>query len=111
MILRGTNFAILCPTYEEFCPAQAPNLRTLIIAIGEVGNGLRLLEFEKGVAASIDDTNSAELVDYERSRAAGQAAQPGVVNRKTRWKTLASYWPLKSMVKGEIRNPLVLIAW
>jgi hypothetical protein len=37
--------------------------------------GLRLLEFECGIAANIDDTNSAELVDYESSRAAGQAAR------------------------------------
>jgi len=37
--------------------------------------GLRLLEFETGLASNIDDTNSAELVDYEASRIAGQAAR------------------------------------
>src|SRR3569832_1180373 len=32
---------------------------------------LRLLEFENENTTNIDDTNSAELVDYETSRAAG----------------------------------------
>ncbi len=35
--------------------------------------GLRLLEFECGVDANIDDAHAAELVDYETSRTAGQA--------------------------------------
>lgn len=43
--------------------------------------GLRLLEFECGIAANIDDTNSAELVDYESSRAAGQAARLAMLIR------------------------------
>lgn len=43
--------------------------------------GLRLLEFECGVATNIDDTNSAELVDYEFSRAAGQAARLAMLIR------------------------------
>lgn len=43
--------------------------------------GLRLLEFECGVSANIDDTNSAELVDYESSRAAGQAARLAMLIR------------------------------
>ncbi|MGH9444351.1 MAG: helix-turn-helix transcriptional regulator [Terriglobia bacterium] len=43
--------------------------------------GLRLLEFESGVAANIDDANSAELVDYEISRAAGQAARLAMLIR------------------------------
>jgi hypothetical protein len=43
--------------------------------------GLRLLEFECGIAANIDDTNSVELVDYESSRAAGQAARLAMLIR------------------------------
>jgi predicted DNA-binding transcriptional regulator AlpA len=43
--------------------------------------GLRLFEFESGVAANIDDANSAELVDYEISRAAGQAARLAMLIR------------------------------
>src|ERR1700733_8076008 len=43
--------------------------------------GLRLLEFECGIAANIDDTSSAELVDYETSRAAGQAARLAMLIR------------------------------
>lgn len=43
--------------------------------------GLRLLEFECGIAANIDDTNSAELVDYEFSRSAGQAARLAMLIR------------------------------
>jgi hypothetical protein len=43
--------------------------------------GLRLLEFECGIAANIDDTSSAELVDYESSRAAGQAARLAMLIR------------------------------
>jgi hypothetical protein len=43
--------------------------------------GLRLLEFECGVAANIDDTNSAELVDYELSRSAGQSARLAMLIR------------------------------
>lgn len=43
--------------------------------------GLRLLEFECGIASNIDDTNSAELVDYEASRAAGQAARLAMLIR------------------------------
>jgi hypothetical protein len=41
----------------------------------DVRVGLRLLEFETGLASNIDDTHSAELVDYEISRIAGQAAR------------------------------------
>jgi hypothetical protein len=37
--------------------------------------GLRLLEFETGVSSNIDDSHSAELVDYEASRTAGQAGR------------------------------------
>jgi len=43
--------------------------------------GLRLLEFECGVASNIDDTHSAELVDYEASRTAGQAARLAMLIR------------------------------
>ncbi len=43
--------------------------------------GLRLLEFECGVTANIDDTNSAELVDYELSRATGQSARLAMLIR------------------------------
>jgi len=43
--------------------------------------GLRLLEFECGVAANIDDTNSAELVDYELSRSTGQGARLAMLIR------------------------------
>jgi hypothetical protein len=41
--------------------------------------GLRLLELETGVSSNIDDTHSAELVDYEASRTAGQAARMAVL--------------------------------
>ena len=37
--------------------------------------GLRLLEFECGISTNIDATHSAELVDYELSRIAGQSAR------------------------------------
>jgi predicted DNA-binding transcriptional regulator AlpA len=43
--------------------------------------GLRLLEFECGVDANIDDMHSAELVDYEASRTAGQAARLAMLIR------------------------------
>jgi predicted DNA-binding transcriptional regulator AlpA len=43
--------------------------------------GLRLLEFECGVSANIDDTHSAELVDYEASRSVGQAARLAMLIR------------------------------
>ena len=51
------------------------------MAKNSVRIGLRLLEFECGIAANIDDTNSAELVDYETSRAAGQAARLAMLIR------------------------------
>jgi len=43
--------------------------------------GLRLLELECGIASNIDDQNSAELVDYELSRAAGQSARLAMLIR------------------------------
>lgn len=43
--------------------------------------GLRLLEFECGVHANVDDSHSAELVDYETSRTAGQAARIAMLVR------------------------------
>ncbi len=43
--------------------------------------GLRLLEFECGVHANVDDSHSAELVDYEASRTAGQAARLAMLVR------------------------------
>ena len=43
--------------------------------------GLRLLEMECGIEANIDDTNSAELVDYEVSRAMGQSARLAMLIR------------------------------
>lgn len=43
--------------------------------------GLRLLEFECGVETNIDDMHSAELVDYEASRTAGQAARLAMLVR------------------------------
>jgi hypothetical protein len=43
--------------------------------------GLRLLEFECGVDANIDDTHAAELVDYEVSRSTGQAARLAMLIR------------------------------
>jgi len=43
--------------------------------------GLRLLEFECGVDANIDDMHAAELVDYEASRTAGQAARLAMLIR------------------------------
>ena len=45
------------------------------MAQNSVRVGLRLLEFECGIASNIDDANSAELVDYDISRSAGQAAR------------------------------------
>ena len=53
-----------------------PNMGTDGVRIG-----LRLLELECGIAANIDDTNSAELVDYEISRAAGQSARLAMLIR------------------------------
>ncbi len=46
-----------------------------------VSIGLRLLEFECGVATNVDDSHSAELVDYELSRTAGQAARLAMLIR------------------------------
>ena len=43
--------------------------------------GLRLLEFECGVSSNVDDSHSAELVDYELSRTAGQAARLAMLIR------------------------------
>lgn len=43
--------------------------------------GLRLLEFECGVHANVDVSHSAELVDYEASRTAGQAARVAMLIR------------------------------
>lgn len=43
--------------------------------------GLRLLEFECGVETNIDDMHAAELVDYEASRTAGQAARLAMLIR------------------------------
>jgi hypothetical protein len=43
--------------------------------------GLRLLEFECGITTNIDDSHSAELVDYEVSRTAGQAARLAMLIR------------------------------
>ena len=43
--------------------------------------GLRLLEFECGVQSNVDDSHSAELVDYELSRTAGQAARLAMLVR------------------------------
>ncbi len=43
--------------------------------------GLRLLEFECGVDANIEDMHAAELVDYEVSRTAGQAARLAMLIR------------------------------
>jgi hypothetical protein len=43
--------------------------------------GLRLLEFECGVHANVDDSHSAELVDYEMSRTAGQSARLAMLIR------------------------------
>lgn len=51
------------------------------MAQNSVRIGLRLLEFECGIASNIDDANSAELVDYETSRAAGQAARLAMLIR------------------------------
>ncbi len=51
------------------------------MAQNSVRIGLRLLEFECGVASNIDDANSAELVDYETSRSAGQAARLAMLIR------------------------------
>jgi hypothetical protein len=51
------------------------------MAIDRTRIGLRLLEFETGVASNIDDTNSAELVDYYASRTAGQAARLAMLIR------------------------------
>jgi hypothetical protein len=69
---------------------------------GNVGNdatriGLRLLELESGIASNIDDQNSAELVDYEVSRATGQSARlamlirgQDVIEDETRLKKIAA---------------------
>ena len=46
-----------------------------------IKTGLRVLEFECGVSANIDDSHSAELVDYELSRTAGQAARIAMLIR------------------------------
>ena len=46
-----------------------------------VHSGLRLLEFECGVHANIEVTRSPELVDYESSRIAGQAARLAMLIR------------------------------
>jgi len=43
--------------------------------------GLRLLEVECGIDANIDDMHAAELVDYEASRTAGQAARLAMLVR------------------------------
>ena len=43
--------------------------------------GLRLLEFECAVHSNVDDSHSAELVDYEASRTAGQAARLAMLVR------------------------------
>lgn len=51
------------------------------MAQNSVRIGLRLLEFECGVASNIDDANSAELVDYETSRSAGQATRLAMLIR------------------------------
>jgi hypothetical protein len=51
------------------------------MAQNSVRIGLRLLEFECGIASNIDDANSAELVDYETSRSAGQATRLAMLIR------------------------------
>lgn len=68
------------------------------MAQNSVRIGLRLLEFECGIASNIDDANSAELVDYEMSRAAGQAARlamlirgQDVIEDEQRLKKIAAY--------------------
>ena len=43
--------------------------------------GLRLLEFECAVHSNVDDSHSAELVDYEATRTAGQAARLAMLIR------------------------------
>ena len=43
--------------------------------------GLRLFELETGLSENIEDANSAELVDYEVSRVAGQASRIAMVLR------------------------------
>lgn len=43
--------------------------------------GLRLLEFECAITANIDFSHSAEMVDYETSRAAGQATRLAMLIR------------------------------
>jgi hypothetical protein len=43
--------------------------------------GLRLFEFETGLQENVEDTNSAELVDYETSRIAGRAARLAMIIR------------------------------
>jgi len=43
--------------------------------------GLRLLELECAIQANVDDSHSAELVDYEVSRTAGQAARLAMLIR------------------------------
>lgn len=43
--------------------------------------GLRLFEFEIGLSENIEDARSAELVDYDVSRIAGQAARLAMVVR------------------------------
>lgn len=51
------------------------------MAHNSVRIGLRLLEFECGIATNIDDANSAELVDYETSRSTGQAMRLAMLIR------------------------------
>lgn len=67
------------------------------MAVDKTRVGLRLLEFETGVSSNIDDTHSAELVDYEASRTAGQAARiamlvkgQDVIEDETRLKKVAA---------------------
>src|SRR5437773_8729451 len=43
--------------------------------------GLRLLELECAISANVEDSNSAELVDYDVSRTAGQAARLAMLIR------------------------------
>lgn len=63
-------------TWLDRRKGTSPNMGSDAVRIG-----LRLLELECGIAANIDDTNSAELVDYEISRAAGQSARLAMLIR------------------------------
>ena len=65
--------------------------------------GLRLLEVETGIATNIEDKNSPELVDYEISRVAGQAARLAMLIRGQ--DVIEDELRLKKIAALELGNP------